>query len=1089
MMLDLDDENINSYDLSSPLTKEKKGLSPNLKLLLFLIFLNAILIGIVTFGIYRLYDDEDEDEDDLLKVLKKDEDFIKPNYTVNLEFELVQLKNNMKGLIISDPHSFINHAQFQVENGYLSDETNGIAHLVEHMIFTGSEKYSNIYPYDRTLGGTFYFYTNAYTADTYQVYFVSSINNYKNNQGIDIMLDALRHPLYDKDVVKKEIQPINSEFYEGYREQSFLMEDIVRLLSSSKTSFNGMGCGNNETLNPDESESISKKLKQYHMIVNRPEKIFFSFYSNLTIKQSEDYIKKHYNYKMYEFPKEELDSQFKAKFENIIKDLESTELFDDSLYKHGVYYNSNIKSNLLHIFFHIGDVDYKDIQFDLLEYYDYLFFSESLLKILKEKNFMTRYNRLGVFTHTLIKNNNVMVIEFYLSDNGLKNLEEVLTIIYKYIDIMKNEGYKREYFENYINYKNNINAANFKKYAVVGDLGNTMYHMTQNYRLYGDEQIFLTGTPSMDKYNEFTLKHYLSHIKYEKSFFLLNIKETIKNSDSITTFLKSKSIKTLKYYNINVLVGEIPTDFEESINNKNKNYENLEMREINPYLSAKLERVTPCYKISPNKCKELDEFDLTKEDKYNATLLEESNKNYVTYYQIDKSSESHLVNAYLKFQIQKNELFNDDVYNNILYYYFITKLLFVNEVDSIFVADLYNTTISFEIQCFSDNIEKVFEKFIDYFLEEPKEFEFEYILNSFKNGNNAQEMPLFDYSLSTSDIFVDGGENKYDSYSEDFYKKLNNATFDQFKEMYNNITSTITSMKLKIAGHIDKDLVQNLHNIVKDKIEIIPQDFKIFKEETEVNNETSFVINYYTKCNLTSTIDNSILMRYKYDKKYEKYLYVFMGCLDNIAMIYLRFNYSHSYSPRIFIYVNEKQENFLVIYEQGRYKEVTDMEYEINEVIKGMLNGTIQCENYKDIVESYKIKEVRYYEKVYENSYADFFYGDYGEEEMEEKDQKEEEEHMEEQEQEQEQKEGEQGEKEEEVKYPDTFKEFIDELSPIFTNPQKITVLMARSDMPDVDFKKMVENRNKTNEEYYLNSSITIVHTDDIYYMKNRTFG
>ena len=165
------------------------------------------------------------------------------------------------------------------------------------------------------------------------------------------------------------------------------------------------------------------------------------------------------------------------------------------------------------------------------------------------------------------------------------------------------------------------------------------------------------------------------------------------------------------------------------------------------------------------------------------------------------------------------------------------------------------------------------------------------------------------------------------------------------------------------------------------------------------------------------------------------------------------------------------------------------MEYEINEVIKGMLNGTIQCENYKDIVESYKIKEERYYEKVYENFYADFFYADYEEEEMEEKEQKEEEEHMEEQEQEQEQKEGEQEGQEEEVKYPDTFKEFIDELSPIFTNPQKITVLMARSDMSDADFKTMVKNKNKTNEEYYLNSSITIVHTDDIYYMKNRTFG
>ena len=29
------------------------------------------------------------------------------------------------------------------------------------------------------------------------------------------MIDAFKHPLYDKEIIEKEIQPINSEFYEG----------------------------------------------------------------------------------------------------------------------------------------------------------------------------------------------------------------------------------------------------------------------------------------------------------------------------------------------------------------------------------------------------------------------------------------------------------------------------------------------------------------------------------------------------------------------------------------------------------------------------------------------------------------------------------------------------------------------------------------------------------------------------------------------------------------------------------------------------------------------------------------------------------
>ena len=117
----------------------------------------------------------DEDSKDTLTTLKKDKDFIKPSTKVNLEFELVEVENGMKGIIIRDPFAQFVHAQFQVENGFLSDTIGGLAHLDEHMIFDGSEKYP-YYSFDRKFWGTSQFSTNAYTDSMSQVYYVSTNN-------------------------------------------------------------------------------------------------------------------------------------------------------------------------------------------------------------------------------------------------------------------------------------------------------------------------------------------------------------------------------------------------------------------------------------------------------------------------------------------------------------------------------------------------------------------------------------------------------------------------------------------------------------------------------------------------------------------------------------------------------------------------------------------------------------------------------------------------------------------------------------------------------------------------------------------------
>jgi len=55
-------------------------------------------------------------------------------------------------------------------------------------------------------------------------------------------------------------------------------------------------------------------------------------------------------------------------------------------------------------------------------------------------------------------------------------------------------------------------------------------------------------------------------------------------------------------------------NFKEKVNNNNNNIfiNNLNIREINHYLSEINEKDIPCYKKEPNKCKELNEFDFEK---------------------------------------------------------------------------------------------------------------------------------------------------------------------------------------------------------------------------------------------------------------------------------------------------------------------------------------------------------------------------------------------------------------------------------------------------------------------------------------------
>jgi secreted Zn-dependent insulinase-like peptidase len=321
---------------------------------------------------------DDDKKEIILTVLKNDSQLKKPNVKLNAEFEYVKMGNNMTGLIISDPYASTFHIQFSMKYGGYIDTVSGISHFGEHMVLQNCEKYNYLYPILNGFSNLKNSQVNAVTSGTYQMYYITLPFNLYYEKAMDILTESFRHPLYSPEIVKNEIQAVNHEFYDSFTSGD-IEEDIIRQLSNDQTPFNGMLCGNNQTLIPSESEKLSKKLKGYHMVIKNPNRIFFTLYSNKTMNESEEIAKKYLNYKMHIFPDNEIDIEDKKKLEQNLLDIESIEIFDDKLYKHGFCYNTNSKSNLLQIYYYIGNAEFRKLKFYIINYIDYLLKSKSLM--------------------------------------------------------------------------------------------------------------------------------------------------------------------------------------------------------------------------------------------------------------------------------------------------------------------------------------------------------------------------------------------------------------------------------------------------------------------------------------------------------------------------------------------------------------------------------------------------------------------------------------------------------------------------------------------------------------------------------------
>ena len=176
-------------------------------------------------------DDEDQHPSEPLKILLKDEDFIKPNIKMNSKFELVKMENGMTGLLISDPFGIKSHLRMSIFYGGYIDTVQSIFHFDEHMVLQGSEKYGPIFPFFNKFMGIKNLELNAATTGNLQTYYITLPYNFEYEKAIDMLTDVFKYPLYSIEIIKNEIEAVNHEFYEHMDTSDKLLDNIIRQLS------------------------------------------------------------------------------------------------------------------------------------------------------------------------------------------------------------------------------------------------------------------------------------------------------------------------------------------------------------------------------------------------------------------------------------------------------------------------------------------------------------------------------------------------------------------------------------------------------------------------------------------------------------------------------------------------------------------------------------------------------------------------------------------------------------------------------------------------------------------------------------------
>ena len=272
--------------------------------------------------------------------------------------------------------------------------------------------------------------------------------------------------------------------------------------------------------------------------------------------------------------------------------------------------------------------------------------------------------------------------------------------------------------------------------------------------------------------------------------------------------------------------------------------------------------------------------------------------------------------------------------------------------------------------------------------------------------------------------------------------------------MQNNIKSIISKLKYLTYGDISLELAQSttekLSSLIKQQditLKLIAQKFYDIPEKTSL---------FYT---LTS--DNiyqrqgGILVMYEFDEKLYTQMDLYSLCAYDIIFTYIRTDRGSGYQVSTSIKIiydktSNKNKYYLSIFCSGKVYSPEKMDRLINEAIKESFNYNFPIDLIiKHLEERKKLRdfpEQKYYDLINYYLYGEDYSIQNYEENL-------------------------------------TYEKIIEDLKDVLVNkPKRISILYHRGDITEEELEKQ---KKELDQNYYLNSEIKNIVTDDIQYLKN----
>lgn len=337
----------------------------------------------------------------------------------------LQLKNGLKVYLISDPEADKSAAAMSIETGSWHDPENqpGLAHFLEHMLFLGNKKYpapEHFQNFITTSGGML----NAYTASDHTV-FGFNINNSDFSEALDMWSQFFISPLFDPNSLAKEKEVVDQEYKRDIGKEDWRTHMVSKMLSDPSHPYSAFSIGSKETL----LHSTQKDLQEWFHGHYGARWMCLVLYSNLPLDTLKSLVENDFSgilagKKTPAFPDEKIFlSQNLGKIVYIepiynVKNLTLTWEFAPSV-------PINTKNKADKIIACLLNNKAKGSLSDLL-------LNKGLASQLHAASEISGKNKL-------------IEIEIQLTDLGLKNYNEVISLLYAYIHLLQKKGIP-EYF-------------------------------------------------------------------------------------------------------------------------------------------------------------------------------------------------------------------------------------------------------------------------------------------------------------------------------------------------------------------------------------------------------------------------------------------------------------------------------------------------------------------------------------------------------------------------------------------------------------------------------------------------------------------